>query len=206
MQRGGRRVTTIREQREKGAWYVAGCCSGCTVLHCVVQCCAVCCSVLQCVAKTPFALSIAAPKKGSLVWCSVLQCVAVCGWHPTYAARRQANGYHTNLTASSSRIKAPSSRAGKSIGLLIGLFCKRAILKRWYSAKEIYNFKGSSNVLVNQSTNVMTRLLKIISLFCTRALQKRRYSAKETYKFKEPTNRSLLIVAIQSRTGKSVNR
>jgi len=88
MQRGGRRVTTIRQQREKGAWYVAGCCSGCTMLHrvapcctvlqCVVQYVAVCCSVLQCVAKTPFALSIAAPKKSSLVCCSVLQCVAVC--------------------------------------------------------------------------------------------------------------------------------
>ena len=54
MQRGGRRVTTIR------------------------QCVAVCCSVLQ--------------------------CVAVCGWHPTYAARRQASDYHTTATRKRSLI------------------------------------------------------------------------------------------------------
>ena len=75
---------------------------------------------------------------------------------------------------------------------IIGLLCKRALLKRLYSAKETCNIKGLSNTTLHLWYGVATigRHLKIIGLLCKRALSKRRCSAQETYNF----NR-LLIVA-----------
>jgi len=82
---------------------------------------------------------------------------------------------------------------------IIGLFCKRALQKRRYPAKETYNFKEpihTQNEIYSRTHNSHVRkdcgvatvsgLLQIIGLFCKRALQKGRYPAKETYNFKEP--------------------
>ena len=81
--------------------------------HCsVLQCVAVCCSVLQCVT----------------VCCSVLQCVTVC------CSVLQLNHPHIMSLVS---LVASISRPLK----IIGLFCKRALQKRLYSAQETYNFK-----------------------------------------------------------------
>ena len=87
---------------------------------------------------------------------------------------------------------------------IISLFCKRALWKRRYSAKETYNFKEPTNrshhICIISECRVCfltcSRLLKIIGLFCNRALRKRQYSAKETYNFKEPTNRRHPICTI----------
>jgi len=92
---------------------------------------------------------------------------------------------------------------------IIGLFCKRALSKRLYSAKKTSNFKEPivtwSDVFHTktkiQRIRVMThfdvsgvatisRLLQITGLFCKRALWNRLYSVKDTSNFKEPTNRS----------------
>jgi len=80
---------------------------------------------------------------------------------------------------------------------IIGLFCKRALQKRQYSAKETYNWECATRhiimlllLLITWSVASISRLLKITSLFCKRAPQKRIYSAKETYNLKEPSNRS----------------
>jgi len=70
---------------------------------------------------------------------------------------------------------------------IIGLFCKRALWKRLYSAKETYNFKEPNQDLPpNDGVPTISRFLKIIGLFCKRALWKRLYSAKLTYNCKEP--------------------
>ena len=96
------------------------------------------------------------------------------------------------------------------IDKIIGLFCKRALQKRRYSAKETYNFidptdrshpipltRLSFDLTCNErQLATMSRSdrdslpdrdsdrdKKIICLFCKRALQKRRYSAKETCNF-----------------------
>jgi len=90
------------------------------------------------------------------------------------------------------------------IDKMIGLFCKRTLWKKQYSAKETYNFVDPTNrshpivlhchVLMCYGVATISRLLQIIGLFCKRTLWKRRYSAKETCNFKEPTNRSHPIV------------
>ena len=92
------------------------------------------------------------------------------------------------------------------IDKITGLFCKRALSKRRYSAKETYNFIDPTDrsqpiweFCVNESWLVgmshvscgvatISRLIKIIGMFCKRALLKGRYSAKETYNFKKPTS------------------
>jgi len=53
-----------------------------------------------------------------------------------------------------------------------GLFCKRALQKRLYSAKETYNFRGLFYSSVSGSYGVATisRLLQMRGLFCKRAL------------------------------------
>ena len=58
----------------------------------------------------------------------------------------------------------------------IGFFCNRALQKRLYSAKEIYNFKELGSLQLQVSF--------------TKEPYKRDYSAKESSNFKEPTNRS----------------
>jgi len=74
---------------------------------------------------------------------------------------------------------------------IIGLFCKRALWNRRYSA---YMYVSDSYVCPEYyGVATISRLLKIIGLFRKRALWKKRYSAKETYNFKEPTNRSHAI-------------
>ena len=83
---------------------------------------------------------------------------------------------------------------------IIGLFCKRILQKRLYSAKETYNFiwrpytcvcNASHTQVYEQPIRVTHMwLLKIMGLFCKTALQKRRHSAKKTCNFKEPTNQS----------------
>jgi len=84
---------------------------------------------------------------------------------------------------------APGSRLHK----IISLFCKRALLKRLYSAIETCNFKESiqhSHPLTAPPSNA-----QIIGLFCKRDLLKRLYSAKETYNFKESIEHSHPISA-----------
>jgi len=110
----------------------------CNVMQCVavhysvLQCVAVCCSVLQCVA----------------VCCSVLQCVAVCCsvlqrhivywvWVTTLKTKKHSSlidCFFVYWVASTSRLLK-----------IIGLFCKRALQKRRYSAKETYNFEEPTN-------------------------------------------------------------
>jgi len=101
---------------------VAVCCS---VLQCVLQCVAVCCSVLQCVLQC-VAMCVA-------VCCSVLQCVAgdVAVAHARISwmnnvCNTYANGYGYGEATISRLLK------------IIGLFCKRALSKRRYSAKKTY--------------------------------------------------------------------
>ena len=70
----------------------------------------------------------------------------------------------------------------------IGLFCKRALQKRRYSAKKTYNFKAPTHrshpmpyISIYKwhdfwlAHPAAPRLLKMIGLFCKRALQKRQY-------------------------------
>jgi len=92
----------------------------------VLQCVAVCCSVLQCVA----------------VCCNVLQCVEnmLCLYRaptrraPSTRALKVCDQKYPYGVASSSRLLK-----------IIALFCKRALQKRRYSAKETYNFKEPTN-------------------------------------------------------------
>ena len=69
---------------------------------------------------------------------------------------------------------------------IIGLFCKRALQKRRYSAKETCNIIDPTNSSHSTLLYAITippwhswGMPKIIGLFCKSALQKRRYSAKE---------------------------
>jgi len=67
---------------------------------------------------------------------------------------------------------------------MIGLFCKRALLKRLYSAKENYDFKEPTNrshpiCHTTFGLALVSRIGKIIGLFCKRALQKKQYSEKD---------------------------
>ena len=67
---------------------------------------------------------------------------------------------------------------------IIGLFCKRALQKRRYSAKEplvpyMCTVQGALYVL-----ELFKKLLQIIGLFCKRALQKRRNKVLHTYDVK----------------------
>jgi len=69
------------------------------------------------------------------------------------------------------------------------LFCKRAVKKRQYSAKETYNFIDPTNCSqpVDDSSSKgwechrLGTQRKNMSLFCKRAVKKRQYCAKETY-------------------------
>ena len=82
----------------------------------VLQCAAVCCSVLQCAA----------------VCCSVLQCVAV--FITTCCSLLQTVSVVGYGMATISRFLQ-----------MTGLFCKKALKKRRYSANETYNFKEPTN-------------------------------------------------------------
>jgi len=57
---------------------------------------------------------------------------------------------------------------------MIGFFCKRALLKRRYSAKEMYDFKEPTHrshpILVIRALHLTIHLLKNTGLFCKRAL------------------------------------
>jgi len=79
-----------------------------------------------------------------------------------------------------------------------GLFCKRALKKRRYSAKETCEFREPTNdaLIVDTSLDMCDTI--DTGLFCQRALQKRRDSAKETYKFREPTNDALIVSHMSS--------
>jgi len=69
---------------------------------------------------------------------------------------------------------------------MIGLFRKRALQKKLYSAKETYDFKDSKFVECYGYLGFgryNDHLLQIIGLFCKRALQKKLYSAKEIYDY-----------------------
>ena len=103
--------------------------SGCGVLRCVAVCCrvlpcvAVCCSVLQ---RVAVCCSMSGP--------SVLQCVVsvlqrVGCWEKKKSQKMAVYG-----VATTSRLLE-----------IIGLFCKRALSKRLYSAKETYNFQEPTN-------------------------------------------------------------
>ena len=74
-----------------------------------------CCSMLQCVA----------------VCCSVLQCAAEC-----YSVLQSVRLLSVGVNVIVYYGVALVSRIDK----IIGLFCKRDLLKRRYSAKETYNF------------------------------------------------------------------
>ena len=124
----------------------------------VLQCVAVCYSVLQCVT----------------VRCSVLQCVAVCCSVSQcfFMAQPSAgdcceggdrlwmsHGTHVNHSWNTyewvmSHIwMSHATHVNESYGVatmsrrlkIISLFCKRALLKRRYSAKETYHFKEPTN-------------------------------------------------------------
>jgi len=72
---------------------------------------------------------------------------------------------------------------------ITGLFCKRTLQKRLYSAKETYDFRDPTRQSHPIRHTCLTDI-HVIGLFCKRALQKRLYFAKETYDFKEPTSQS----------------
>jgi len=90
-------------------------CSFCRVVEC--------CSVLQCVA----------------VCCSVLQCLSyerVCSSYERRSEMSRDNMMNILFRMLNSYRVALVSRIDK----IIGLFCKRALLKRRYFAKETYHF------------------------------------------------------------------
>jgi len=91
----------------------------------------------------------------------------------------------------------------------IRIFCKRALKKRAYSAKETYDFKEpahwatpphqfyNDDYYYQNGVALVSRIDKITGLFCKRALQKTRYSAEETCKLIDPTDRSHPISVFQ---------
>jgi len=89
---------------------------------------------------------------------------------------------------------------------IIRLFCKRALQKSLYSAKETYNFKEPTSrshpifICIHKhicirwyESHVSRHTYEIIGLFCKRSLQKRPIFSKETYNLKEPTNLMYLV-------------
>jgi len=125
---------------------VAVCCSA---LQCVAECfgvfwcVAVCCSVLQCVAVCYSVLQCVAVRY------SVLQCVAVRVYVPNRMSAYQGMQVPRHLidmcdTHSFTRmVLIHSLNEVTRVTLtqkIIGLFCKRALQKRQYSAKATYNF------------------------------------------------------------------
>ena len=112
------------------------CCSQLIVATSYVQCVAVCCSVLQCVAVCCSALQFVAVRCSALqcvaVRCSALQCIAVrCSALQCVVASIRNRGYGV----------ATISRLLK----MIGVFCKRTLWKRRYSAEETYHFKAPTH-------------------------------------------------------------
>ena len=110
------------------------------------QCAAVCCSVLQCVAVCCSVLQRVA------VCCSVLQCAAACcsvlqdkSWLPLSECICRCGSCYGVATI---------SRLLK----ITGLFCKRALWKRLYSAKETYHVK--------EPTNRSHPISNIVFLYC----------------------------------------
>ena len=90
------------------------------------------------------------------------------------------------------------------IDQIIGLFCKRALQKRRYSAKETYNLLstvGLDRGIAAYGLTSVSRIDQIIGLFCKRALRNRRYSAKETYNLIYPTDRNHPIANYKSLRG-----
>jgi len=80
----------------------------------------------------------------------------------------------------------------------IRLFCKRALEKRLYSAKETWICKEPTNHShpIGAPCAWWGWSGKIMGLFCKKALEKRPYSAKESYIFKERTNHCRPIGAL----------
>ena len=69
---------------------------------------------------------------------------------------------------------------------MIGLFCKRDLSKRRYSAKETYTLKEPTN----RSHPISRFDTFCLETFCRISSLLQGSFAKETYHFKEPTNRS----------------
>ena len=99
----------------------------------ILQCVAVCCIVLQCVAVCCSVMQCAA------VCCSVLHSVAVCC---SVSVRKSEEGSFLDAYLQYYIYGVTTiSRLPKNIGL----FCKRALQKRLYSAKETCTFKELTN-------------------------------------------------------------
>jgi len=107
--------------------------SACGALRCV----AVYCSVLY-LYTNPHCWFQSHQSQCVAVCCSVLQCIAV------YCSVLQCNVVNVSVDLSRDYGMACISRLLK----IIGLFCKRALLKRQCSAKETYNFLLVPNVFV----------------------------------------------------------
>ena len=118
----------------------------------VLQCVAVCCSVLQCVAvcllrfevrvtfserKKSWALSWYW-KHHNMVW---LRLVGSLRLYVSFAKEPYKRDYILSLTHTNTYGVATISRLLK----IIGLFCKRTLQKRRYSATETYDFKEPTN-------------------------------------------------------------
>jgi len=94
----------------------------------------------------------------------------------TYFAKEPLSIYTTYAKPQELHGVAAISRRLK----MIGLFCKRALQKRRYSAKETYNLKEPINrshpigiqrpITRWYGVATISRLLKMIGLFCKRAL------------------------------------
>jgi len=147
----------------------------------VLQCIAVCCSVLQRVAAwcsyitTPCTLlhCIIVGAHCLAVYCSMLRCIAVCFnvLQSRYRNSQKFSRVYNDCIRNSVHRYCTSD-------WIIGLFCKRALYKRLYSAKETCNLidpTNRSHPIVGEKISwygvaTMSRLLKIIGLFCKRAL------------------------------------
>jgi len=109
----------------------------------MLQCVAVLGSVLHCVAvcQQPtvakvvyFGFTVVCEMRASAACCSVWQCVALC-----CSVNSQ---YSPKISTENSQYGVASI---STLHKIIGLFCKRGLWKRWYSAKETYNLKEPTN-------------------------------------------------------------
>ena len=126
------------------------------VHYSVVQCVAVCCSALQCIAVRFSALQCIA------VRCSALQCVAVrCSASRCAGISILQKHETTHPTRWVYYVVATISRLLQ----IIGLFGKRDLQKRLYSAKETYNFKKPTDCSHHiRSITVRCRVLPCVAV------------------------------------------
>jgi len=132
----------------------------------VLQCVAVCCSVLQCVRKrlnngehTLCVVVCCSVLQRVAAGCSVLQCVAVC----CRVCRKEKRMVSIHRDTEKYNVYygvATISRLPQNISL----FCKRALEKRLYSAKETYNFKEPTNR--SHPINISDSYVLLVCVIC----------------------------------------